>query len=212
MDLSDRYLKWKDNGGHAKFLSTALGAMFLPGGMYASGRYPNVPLILFIPIGALIGYAVSTAISWITLTASGRAAQSIYMPATTGHFANEHSEIQTLEVRGDFKGAVSAWEAVAVAEPGNPWPLVRSAELYAGDLGEPATAIERYRMARSLPGAKPELKRYTSQKIIDLLLGPLGDRGRAMAELRMLIDRYPTSREAEGAREALRRLKAERAE
>jgi hypothetical protein len=67
-------------------------------------------------------------------------------------------------------------------------------------------------MARSLPGAKPELKRYTSQKIIDLLLGPLGDRGRAMAELRMLIDRYPTSREAEGAREALRRLKAERAE
>ena len=53
------------------------------------------------------------------------------------------------------------------------------------------------------------LQRYASQKIIDLLLGPLGDRGRAMTELRMLIDRHPASREAEGAREALRNLKAE---
>jgi hypothetical protein len=209
MDLSDRYLKWKENGGHAKFLTTALGALFIPGGIYASGRYPNAPLVLFIPVGALIGYALSSAISWITITGSAHAAQSFTFPATTGHFANEHSEIQTLEVRGDFKGAVSAWEAVSIAEPGNPWPLVRSAELYADKLGDPATAVERFRLARSLPDMKPELRRYTSQKVIDLLLGPLNDKGRAMVELRMLIDQYPDSREAVGAREALRKLKGE---
>ena len=209
MDLSDRYLKWKDNGGHAKFLCTALGAMFVPGGMYASGRYPNAPIALFIPVGALIGYLVSSAITWVTLTGSAHAAQSFTFPATTGHFANEHSEIQTLEVRGDFKGAVSAWESVAIAEPANPWPLVRAAELYADKLRDPATALERFRLARSLPDMKPELRRYTSQKIIDLLLGPLGDRGRAMVELRILIDQFPDSREAEGARTALRNLKAQ---
>ncbi|HEV8410750.1 MAG TPA: hypothetical protein VGQ30_09595, partial [Gemmatimonadaceae bacterium] len=61
----------------------------------------------------------------------------------------------------------------------------------------------------ALPDTKPELQRYTSQKIIDLLRGPINDRGRALVELRMLIDKYPGSREAEGARDALRKLKAE---
>ena len=135
--------------------------------------------------------------------------QAFTLPATTGHYANLHSEIDTLEVRGDFRGAVSAWESVAVAEPGNPWPLVRAGDIYARKLGDPALAVERYRLARSIPGVKPEIERYASQKIIDLLLGTLDNRGSAMAELRMLIERYPDSREAEGAREALRSLKSE---
>ena len=122
-----------------------------------------------------------------------------------------YSFCDTLEARGKYADAASAWEAVSIAHPDDPWPLVRSGELYARELGEPALALERFRLARSIPGVKPELERYASQKIIDLLLGPLGDKGRAMVELRMLIDRHPASREAEGAREALRILKAESA-
>ncbi len=208
MDLSDRYLKWKENGGHAKFLATVAAAGLTPPAVYASGRFPNVPLILFVPIGGLIGYAVSSAISYVTIQGAAHTAQSFTFPATTGHYANEHSEIMTLEARGDFKGAVAAWEAVAVAEPDNPWPLVRSAELYADKLNDPAMALERFRVARSLPLVKPELTRYTSQKVINLLLGPMNDPGRAMVELRKLIDQFPDSREADGARDALRNLKA----
>jgi hypothetical protein len=89
--------------------------------------------------------------------------------------------------------------------------IVSGSGLYARELGDPATAVERFRLARSLPDVKPELRRYTGQKIIDLLLGPLGDRGRAMVELRMLIDQHPDSREADGARDALRNLKGEKA-
>ena len=194
MSQSERYTAWVHRGGMQGVWGASLLFFFLPMGVYASGRPSPVPFFLLFPIGGIIGYAFGKTFGWILLSGSGHAAQTFTMPATTGHYANEHSEIMTLEVRGDFKGALAAWEAVAIAEPGNPWP------------------IERFRLARSLPAAKPELKRYTSQKIIDLLLGPLDDRGRAMAELRMLIDRYPTSREAQGAREALRRLKAERAE
>jgi hypothetical protein len=209
MGQSDRYLTWQENGGYAKLFGMVLTAIFLPGGIYASGRYPNAPLLLFVPIGGFIGYRVGAAVTWLTMTASGNAAQAFTMPATTGFYANEHSEIMTLEVRGDFKGAVSAWDTIAIAEPDNPWPLVRSAELYADKLGDPATALERYRLARTLPEIKSELKRYTSQKVIDLLLGPMNDKGRALVELRMLIDQWPDSREAVGAREALRNLKAQ---
>ena len=212
MSQSERYVQWTHHGGLQAAWCAGFLAIFLPAGWSASGRPLPFSIFWLVPVGGVVGYWIGKSIGFVVLSGAGSAAQAFTMPATIGHYASEHSEIMTLEVRGDFKGAVAAWEAVAVAEPGNPWPLVRSAELYARELGDAATAIERFRLARSLPAAKPELKRYTSQKIIDLLLGPLSDRGRAMAELRMLIDRYPTSREAQGAREALRRLKAERAE
>jgi len=208
MDLSDRYAAWKYAGGHGGFLGAAILFFALPGGIAARGWTPPVPFLMLFPIGAILGYAIGKFVSWALLEGSSQAAQSFTMPNTAGFYAHEHSEIQTLEIRGDVKGAVSAWEAVSIAEPGNPWPLVRSAELYADKLGDPAMALERFRLARSCPDIKPELKRYTSQKVIDLLLGPMNDKGRAMVELRILIDTFPESREAAGARDALRRLKS----
>lgn len=207
MSLSERYVQWTHKGGIQAVWGAILLFFFLPGGVYASGRQPPFPFFLLFPLGALIGFVFGRTFGYMILAGSGHVAQSFTFPATVGHYAHGHSNIDTLEIRGDFKGAAAAWEAVSVAEPGNPWPLVRAGELYARELGDPATAIERFRLARSLPDAKPELRRYASQKIIDLLLGPLGDRGRAMVELRMLIDQYPESREAAGARDALRSLK-----
>jgi hypothetical protein len=210
MSQSQRYTEWTQRGGLQAAIGTILGAILLPAGWYASGRPLSLAsFALLAPGGALIGYAIGKAIGMLVVHGSGRAAQAFTMPATAGFYAREHSEIDALEARGDFAGALSAWEAVAIAEPGNPWPLVRAAEISARELRDPATALDRLRLARALPNVKPELYRYTSQKIIDLLLGPLGDKGRAMVELRMLIEKHPASREAAGAREALRSLKAE---
>jgi hypothetical protein len=209
MSASERYMAWVNRGGVQAFWCSALFAIFLPAGWFASGRPLPFPILFLVPVGGFAGYWIGKTIGYILITGSGATAQAFTLPATTGHYANEHSEIMTLEARGDFKGAVSAWEAVAIAEPENPWPLVRSAELYARELNDPALAIERFRMARAMREVNAELNRYVSQKIIDLLLGPLDDKGRAMVELRMLVDKYPDSREAEAARDALRNLKAQ---
>ena len=48
--------------------------------------------------------------------------------------------------------------------------------------------------------------------LVDLHLGPLEDEGRALVELRRLIDGFPGTREAEMAREALAKLKESRRE
>ncbi|MFI5233394.1 MAG: hypothetical protein ACHQSE_12870, partial [Gemmatimonadales bacterium] len=190
-------------------LATVLGAIFIPAAWAVSRRPMPLPFLLMIPLGAAIGFAAGRAIGVLMVEGSGRTAQAFTLPATAGFRASEHSEIDTLEARGKYAEAAAAWEAVAIAHPDDPWPLVRSAELHARELADPALAVERFRLARSLPGAKPELQRYASQKIIDLLLGPLADKGRAMVELRMLADKHPASREAEGAREALRNLKGD---
>ncbi len=209
MAMDDRYDKWKYNGGHMVLMSSLLGFFMLPAGWSASGRSTPFGLAPLFLIGGVGGFAFGKTMAMIIFQGSSRAAESIYMPGRAGFRVSEHSEIDSLEVRGDFKGAVAAWEAVAISEPENSWALVRAGELYARELGDPEMAVERFKHARSLPTAKPELQRYMSQKIIDLLLGPLDDKGRAMVELRKLIDQFPTSREASGAREALRKLKAE---
>lgn len=211
MSQSERYVAWVQRGGLGTTLTTVLGMFFIPAGWAVSHHGVPVPFFRLVILGGAIGFAIGKVVGRFVVDGSGRAARAFTLPARAGYRASEHSEIETLEARGDFKGAVAAWEAVAVAEPGNPWPLVRSAELYARELGEPAMAVERFRLARAVPGVKPELERYATQKIIDLLLGPLGDRGRAMVELRMLMERHPGSREAEGARDALRNLKGENA-
>src|ERR1017187_759664 len=107
-------------------------------------------------------------------------------------------------------GAAAAWEAVAVSQPANPWPLMRAGDLYLRVLGEPEMALDRFRLARDAPGITPEQQRYATQKVIDLYLGPLADEGRAIVELRRLIDKHPGTPEAEGARTAIQGIKSRR--
>jgi hypothetical protein len=57
------------------------------------------------------------------------------------------------------------------------------------------------------PGIRDEHLKYASQKIIDIHLAPGGDEGRALVELRRFVTKFPTGREADGARAAIARLK-----
>jgi len=160
-----------------------------------------------IPIAVVVGVVVGKLGGALILGASGTAASQIYAPSAAGTYVKSHSNIDTLEARGDYRGAAGAWEAVAIAEPTNPWPLIRAGEIYLRTLNDPPMALERFRQAREASSITAEHHRYVSQKIIDLYIGPLGDEGRALVELRRLIETHPGTREAEGAREALAKLK-----
>jgi len=49
---------------------------------------------------------------------------------------------------------------------------------------------------------------YASSRLVDLYDGPLNEPGRALVELRRIIERFPSSAVAKGARDALPRLRA----
>ena len=183
-------------------LATIFGTLAYGFGLQGVAATP-----LVIPVATLIGYLVGKAIGFVLLGTSGRAAESIYMPHAKGTWSSSHSDVDAMQARGDYAGAARAWEAIALAEPANPWPLIRAAELHERALAAPDRALEFFRRARDLPGIRPEQHRYVSQKMIDLHLGPLHDTGRALVELRRLIDQHPGTREAQGARLALERLK-----
>lgn len=209
MDESRRYVDWV-HGGNLHGVWGAI-VMVIWAGVATGFGFPGVPSGIWVmPVAGLIGFGAGKLVGILLLSSSGRLAQTIYAPVAAGSYAQTNSHIDALEAKGDYKGAVAAWEAVAVSQPRNPWPLIRAGELYARILNEPAMALDRFRQARDVPGIMPEHHRYASQKIVDLYLGPLGDEGRALVELRRLIDAHPGTREAEGAKLALTRLKESR--
>jgi hypothetical protein len=206
MTRNDRQL-----GPHPFSEAPVIGGALIGGGFalfaYMAGL-PSVPhSLLTIPVAAAFGYFVGKAIRFVMLEGPGRAAQAVNMPVAAGTYAFTHSHIDTMEAKGDHAGAARAWDTVAVEHPGDPWPLIRAGEIYMRSLGAPEQALDRFIRARDVSGITPEQQRYASQKVIDVYLGPLHAEGRAMVELRRLIEQHPGTPEANGARLALARLK-----
>ena len=214
MDSNRRMTDWLHRGNlHGVW--GALVAVIFSGTMLGFGfplpaillAHPLITTMLF----AMAGFAIGRGVGVGILGAGGTTAQQVYMPAAQGSYAQTHSNIDALEARGNYAGAVDAWEKLAIAQPNNPWPLMRAGELYMRMLNDPGLALERFRSAQQVPGINSEHHIYVSQKIIDLYLGPLNDQGRALVELSRFVHVHASTREAAHAREAIARLKAERA-
>ena len=86
-------------------------------------------------------------------------------------------------------------------------PRILAAELYSRDPANAQRAAELFREAQRIPAISPGRDIYVTNRLVDLLTGPIADPGRALVELRRLIERYPNSQAAGHAREAIARLK-----
>jgi hypothetical protein len=123
--------------------------------------------------------------------------------------AKGYSAIEALEARGAYAEAAAAYGAEIARDPGDWEARVRLAELSLRRLDEPARAVTLYAEARSLvAGERRSIA--LSLRLVDVYRDRLHDRGRAIVELRRLIDTYPSSPLVAGARAELVRLLAER--
>lgn len=164
-------------------------------------------------VGGVVGYFIGRTIARTLFGAGAQFVTSVYSPSgDTTKYTPTFSHIEALEVRGDLDGAAAAWETAVAEHPDSVLTLVRAADFHLRLRQDPEAALERFLRARALGSGAADTRRYVQQKIVDLYLGPLRDDGRAMVELRRLIDGHPGSREAEGARAALAELKTRRAE
>ena len=118
-----------------------------------------------------------------------------------------YSAIETLEARGHYEAAAAAYAERAQNPADRVDATLRRSVLLAGPLQEPGTAaleLDTLR-AHQLTG-RDEFR--IGLALVDLYEHHLNDPGRAMGELRRLIDRYPTARGARRLRAALGELKA----
>ena len=173
----------------------------------------GVPLILAVPLAA----GLTAAFIWAGITFGTAAAEAFgRMVLPTGDstpYEHQFSHEDSLAARGDIAGAIESLEAAIAVTPLTALTgvnvRIRAAELHMGKGGDPKRAAELFREIQRFPGASPSQDTYVSNRLIDLLLGPLRQRSRALVELRRIADRYPDSSAATHARAAIARLKRE---
>jgi hypothetical protein len=144
-----------------------------------------------------------------TADAAGALTRAATLPSgNSTPYEEQFSYQESLAIRGDVAGALASYEAVIAERPGAAAPRLRAAELYATQGADPRRAAELFREVRDLPGLPLREAVYASSRLVDLYDGPLAEPGRALVELRRIVERYPGTPTAVHAREAIPRLKA----
>jgi hypothetical protein len=144
-----------------------------------------------------LGLAHAAGKSWNTLMASG---------ASTP-YEDQYSYQQALVMQGKVNEALASYEEIIAASPLAIAPRVLAAELYAREDTGARRAAELLREVQRIPKLPAGRDVYVTNRLVDLLIGPLRDPGRAAVELRRLMTRYPNTVAATHAREALARIK-----
>lgn len=138
---------------------------------------------------------------------TGRAMLDIGLRRAGGGF----SGIEALAARGHYEAAAEAYRERAREPRVRAAATVRRAALLAGPLGQPETAAAELDALRADGRALPPADDiHIGLALADLYEHALGDPGRAMAELRRLLDLYPEGTHLRRIRRELAELKRAR--
>ena len=133
------------------------------------------------------------------------AIQNVGLMPTSGY-----SGIETMVIRGHYQAAAEAYLERVVEGKGDAEALIRRAMLLAGPLGLPGGAAMELEEFRDHHHLGPHDDVRIGAALAQVYERGLGEPGRAMAELRRLIDRYPGARASARLRRALAVLREDR--
>jgi hypothetical protein len=160
-------------------------------------------LVVLVATPLLAGFVV--VFVWSVLTGTGNVAHSLLHPPSGGPVSVPTSAAEALFSRGDIAGSMAAFDALREQHGALPALLRREADLHLGRDGRPERARELLIRLRQSDGVSPADELFATQRLIDLYFGALQDEPRALSEMRRLVERFPGTRDAEGARAELER-------
>lgn len=160
-----------------------------------------------LPVGLGAG-AVCGSVGWVIGEAVGNGWKQVAVNGSSTPYERQFSYEQSLVMRGRVDDALESFEAVIATEPELIAPRIKAAELYAREKNDPQRAAELFRDVLRSPMITPGDNVYATNRLVDLYIGPLNEPGRALVELRRLIDTRPGTPAAEHARRSLADLKA----
>ena len=119
----------------------------------------------------------------------------------------QHSDIETLEVRGEYAKAAEAYRGVIAADPAEIVACEKLAQLALRQIKDYGTAIFAYREAEK---RSPEPRRRLGYAILvaGIYRDNLKDTGKAIVELRRILALYPDAPNADRLRAEIDELKA----
>ena len=184
-----------------------LGILFgAPLGWFLALRGPWLVLFMI-----LAGWVMGTALKRMTTVIVNGTANAfvrlIWPSGNSTPYTPTWSAEQAKVARGDIEGALVGYGSAMRLHPTDPDLRFRVAEvLYRSTT--PEQSEKYFKEARTLAGDDRGRELYATQRLIDLYLGPLGDKVRALVELRRVVERFPGTSEAAAARKVLMEMKA----
>ena len=170
-------------------------------------RQLEYPSALVLPLALVTTVAIVWAGMRFAHAAGSRLGQFVLPTGESTPYEHQFSREEALAARGDIAGAADALEGAIAAIPIDAQTgvavRIRTAELYMGEGANPKRAAELLREVQRHSSLPPAQDIYVSNRLIDLLLGPLAQPSRALFELRRLADRYPDSSAGRHARSAI---------
>jgi hypothetical protein len=163
--------------------------------------------LVIIPIAgtaALLVVAGAAAVS----TLAGNSYTHIMMSGASTPYAEQYSYQESLVMKGEVDAALSSFESVIAGDPSAVTARVKAAELYLKERTNHRRAYDLFHEVQRIPGVSVGDYVYATNRLVDLFIGPLGEPGKALVELRKLIEKFPDTRVAANARLALLELRS----
>jgi hypothetical protein len=160
-----------------------------------------------LPVALIVG-AGSAALALALMQSIGRVGNALFVSGASTPYEEQYSYERSLVMNGRVGDAVASLEKVIAEDPTAVRARIEAAELYTRELQNHTRAAELFRDARRAPALSTGNDVYLTNRLVDLLLGPLADPGRALVELRALVERHPDSRAVAHARDTIRDVKA----
>jgi len=164
--------------------------------------------VLWVVACTLASGCLATLAGLVSSGFAGAAWKHLMVSGASTPYVPQFSMQDAMVKQGRIDEALASFEAIILERPEEIDPRVKAGELYVRQ-GNHQRALELFRYVQGMPSIDVGNDISVSYKLIDLYDGPLADRGRAIVELRRLIDRHPDSGAAAHAREALATLKQE---
>jgi hypothetical protein len=159
-------------------------------------------------LGGLIGSVFTLFIVRVVQRWTQSGMLAVLEPGGRGRDTAVYSHAEALAVKGNREAATKAFDQVR-AEHGEKASLLRAeADVQLRSDGDAERARELQMRLRKAADATRADELYATHRLIDLYLGPIGDEARAVSELRRLVERFPGTRDAEGAQAELDRRRA----
>lgn len=190
----------------AKFLAYLLGPMFAAAFVLYLATGIMLPLI-----GVLIGIMVSAlylVFAFFVIEPTGSGVEKMLVPtgSSTPSVA-QHSNIEALEVRGEYAKAAAAYRDIIETQPEDLVACEKLGQLALRQLKDFETAIWAYRQAEQ---RHPEPRRRAGYAlmVVNIYRDNVGDPGRTLVELRKLLAKYPELPNADQLRAEAEEMKA----
>ena len=132
---------------------------------------------------ALVAGLATAGVSLLLGGVAGSGWTHLMMSGASTPYEEQYSYQQSLVMQGKVNEALASFEEAIARSPNDVELRVRAADLYAKDADGARRAAELLREAQKIPAIRAGQDIYATNRLVDLLIGPLGEPKRALVEL-----------------------------